>query len=204
MTAVAYPGFPSICYSDPYYSANDQDVVSFYTGNAGWPQQEGQFPPALVNTWDWNWWIQIGYTGEPGAYRQTATRRLLLRADGRYEFFAENAKVYSSWDLCPSGTGKPKGEREQEHDFGTFVVQGRDLILTVQQGTLSREDNCKPASNSRVSTAGQVTRLGWQVGLSPQGELLLVYDYAGGFLYGDNKHNFFSPQQPIAAANLFP
>ena len=189
------------CFQTKGPQTNNPGLMGIYTGAAGWPQQ-GQIPPALVNTWDWNWWEQIGWPGEAGAYRQTASYRLVLGADGRYEFFGDVAKVYNSWDLCPTGTGMPKGEREQEHDVGTFVVQFNQLVLTVQQGTHAREDNCNPASNVQVSTAGKVTHLGWQVGLSPQEQLLGLYDYAGGFLY--KQFTFFSPERPIPAPNLFP
>lgn len=184
-------------------TTNNQVYLGIYTGVAGWPQQ-GQIPPALVNTWDWLWEKQIGWPGDPGAYRQTASYRLILGADGRYEFFKNVAKEYNSGELCPTGTGMPQGEREQEHDVGTFVVQDKVLILTVRQGVYSRQDNCNPASNVQGSTGGQVTRLGWQVGLSPQDQLLGLYDYAGGFFFLNMKFIFFSPKQPIAAANLSP
>ena len=177
---------------------SDQVVVGFFTGAAGWPKQ-GQIPPALVNTWEWNYLIQIGQPGEVDTYRLTVSHRLVLGADGSYEFLSELAKVFSSWDLCPNGN--PKGESAQEHDFGTFVVQGSELVLTVQKGTSSGEFNCNPAANFQASTAGQVSRLNWGVGLSPQDKVLAFNDESGKFLY--YKNTLFSPNAPIPVPNYF-
>jgi probable HAF family extracellular repeat protein len=178
---------------------SDHLVVGFFTGAGGWPQQ-GQIPPALVNTWDWSTWTQIGWPGQVDSYRLQVSHHLVLGADGGYEFSADIQKVFNSWDLCPNGN--PKGVRNQEHDFGTFVVQGSEIVLTVQRGTQSSDDNCNPASNFQVSTAGKVNRLEWFVGLSPQDQLLALHDESGNFLYKQN--TFFSPNVPIPVPNFFP
>jgi uncharacterized membrane protein len=154
---------------------NDHREIGFYTGAAGWPQN-GQPPAALAGTWDWSS-RDLGL-----GYRLTRYFHLVLHANGTYELLTGGQKA-SSGGYCANGL--PDEDDYQEHDFGTFAVQNRRLVLTAQTGsTFTHTVNCTPSLDQHYSTAGNRWTFLWEVGVSPQQTTLWLLNSA--YKYPDN------------------